>query len=266
MHQRQRRDHALMAQIRIIICQLFRHEHALVDHRPHREAGNVKPFAAVNPAAVTDLLLRQFADDIKFALERRFILQRRVAPNEHLRHVRLGGDRRLAERRIVRRHIAPAEQRLALGGNNFGERGLDPVALQRILRQEQHARAVFAGRRQLEAELRRHLDEKFMRRLDEDARAVARVRLAADRAAMIEVHENPQSVRHQLMGFLAFHVDDETDAARVMLELRVIKSLFQRCARRRLTDLIGGRHYFLVMARRISLRSLIFYSFYFRAQ
>ncbi len=69
-----------------------------------------------------------------------------------------------------------------------------------------------------------------MRLLDEDARAVARVRLVADRAAMIEVHENLQAIRHELMGFFALHVDDEADAARVMLELRIVKSLFHRRA------------------------------------
>jgi hypothetical protein len=43
-----------------------------------------------------------------------------------------------------------------------------------------------------------------------------------------------------------------------VLELRVIESLFHRRAGRRL--LISGLHYVLVMTRRISLRSLTFYS------
>ena len=79
MHQRQRGDHAFVAQVGIILRHLFGHEHALVDHGPHREAGDVKPFAAVDLAAVTDFLFRLFADDVKLALERGFILQRRVA-------------------------------------------------------------------------------------------------------------------------------------------------------------------------------------------
>jgi hypothetical protein len=80
----------------------------------------------------------------------------------------------------------------------------------------------------------------------------------ANRAAMVEVQQNLQTVRHKLMGFFALDVDNKANAARVVLELWVIKSLFHRRARRRL--LIGGLHYVLVVTRRISLRSLIFYS------
>jgi hypothetical protein len=66
-----------------------------------------------------------------------------------------------------------------------------------------------------------------MRHLDEDARAVAGVRLAAARAAMVEVHQDLQRVRHSWWDF-ALHVDDEAQAAGVVLELRVVKPLFRR--------------------------------------
>ena len=46
----------------------------------------------------------------------------------------------------------------------------------------------------LKPSLRRGLRQKFVRHLHEDARAVAGVRLAAARAAMVEVHENLQRV------------------------------------------------------------------------
>ena len=84
--------------------------------------------------------------------------------------------------------------------------------------------------------------------------------LAAARAAMIEVHQNLQRVAHQLVGFLALHVDDEAEAAGVVLKLRIVKSLFRRRGNQ------GSRvpfiSYFcivlLVIVRRISLRSLYF--------
>ena len=97
-----------------------------------------------------------------------------------------------------------------------------------------------------------------MRFLNEDARAVARVVLMPDRAAMIQVDQDLLTVRDELMGFFALDVDDKANAARIVLKLRVVESLFHRRARRRL--LISGLHYILVMSRRISLRSLIFYS------
>jgi len=71
MHQRQRRRHAGVAQIGIILRQLLRHEHAFVNARPAREAGDVKPLAAGDCFAVTDLLLGDLAYDVKLALERR---------------------------------------------------------------------------------------------------------------------------------------------------------------------------------------------------
>jgi hypothetical protein len=51
------------------------------------------------------------------------------------------------------------------------------------------------------------------------------------------------------MGLLALHVDDESNAARVMLELRIVKPLFHRRAGRRLPNLFGGLHYVILMTR-----------------
>src|SRR5258708_7406633 len=67
-----------------------------------------------------------------------------------------------------------------------------------------------------------------MRYLKQYARAVARVRLASARAAMVKVRQNFQCVADQLVGFCTLHVNDETEAAGIMLELRVIKPLFRR--------------------------------------
>ena len=193
-----------------------------------RQAGDVKPFAAGNFPAVADLLLRQLADDVKLALKCLVVLQRRIAPDENLHHVRLGGHGGFAKRRIVRRDVAPAKQRLAFAGNDFGERGLDRFALRRIFRHEQHADAVLPLRGQLETELLRRRRQKFVRRLHEDARAVAGVGFASARAAVVEVHEDLQRVRHQLVRLAPLHVDDEAHAAGIVLKLRVVKPLLWR--------------------------------------
>ena len=45
---------------------------------------------------------------------------------------------------------------------------------------------------------------------------------------MIEVHQNFQRVADQLVRLRALHVDDETQAAGIVFELRVVKPLFRR--------------------------------------
>ena len=100
-----------------------------------------------------------------------------------------------------------------------------------------------------------------MRHLDEDARAVAGVRLAAARAAMIEIHQNLQGVAHELMRLLALHVDDKAQAAGVVLELRIVKPLFQRRGNQRFrAPVISVFRQVAGHRSAISLRSFIFYS------
>ena len=78
------------------------------------------------------------------------------------------------------------------------------LALQALLafhRQENHAHAVFARRRQREAEARAFAREKLVRNLDQDARAVARFRIAAAGAAVRQVDENLNALLDDVVGF-----------------------------------------------------------------
>ena len=63
-----------------------------------------------------------------------------------------------------------------------------------VVRQEQRADRVLAGRRQREAELRQLLGEELVRDLHQDAGAVAGARVGADRAAVFEVEQDRQRV------------------------------------------------------------------------
>ncbi len=68
-----------------------------------------------------------------------------------------------------------------------------------------------------------------MRDLDQDARAVARGRVGADSAAVLEVFENGNGVVDELVGRTRFQIDDEADAARIVLALSVKQaSVFRR--------------------------------------
>ena len=109
VNQRQRGSHVRIAQVGKILRHLLGHQHAFIDRRARREARHVKPFAAHHERAVTNPLLGDFADDVKFPLEREIVLDRSIATDKHLHHERLGLLRRRTERRIVRGNIAPAK-------------------------------------------------------------------------------------------------------------------------------------------------------------
>ena len=64
-----------------------------------------------------------------------------------------------------------------------------------------------------------------MRHLDQHAGAVAGVGLAAAGAAMIEVAQHLQPCCEDRVGLAALDVDDEADAAGVVLERRVVEAL-----------------------------------------
>ena len=92
------------------------------------------------------------------------------------------------------------------------------------MRQEDEPGAVVAGRRQREAERRGHLAQKRVRHLHEDAGAVAGRRLAAARAAMQQVDQDAQPLLDNGVRAAALDVDDEADAAGIVLVRRVVQA------------------------------------------
>ncbi len=70
--------------------------------------------------------------------------------------------------------------------------------------------------------------------MDQDARPVARVFLAAAGATVLHVLQDRQRVAHGLVVLVALDVGYETDATGVVLEVRVVQALlthFQRVVR-----------------------------------
>ena len=89
------------------------------------------------------------------------------------------------------------------------------------MRQEQHADGVVAGRRQFEAELGRLLGEEFVRRLHQDAGAVAGARIGADGAAMLEIEQDGQRVLDDLVRLAALDVGNKSDPAGIFFQRRI---------------------------------------------
>jgi hypothetical protein len=121
------------------------------------------------------------------------------APDEHLHVERLGRLHRLAERGIVVRHLAPAEQRQAFLRHLLGIDVLNDLPPLRIVRHEHRADRVVAGLGQRDCRVCRLADEELVRRLHQNAGAVAGARVGADCAAMLEIAEDRDRVLDDLV-------------------------------------------------------------------
>ncbi len=120
--------------------------------------------------------------------------------DEDLPDDRLALLRGRADHGVVGRHVAPAEELLAFVADDLLEELLAALAVLRVLRQEDHADAVVAERRQVQAESRGFLLEEAVRHLHEDAGAVAGVGLAAAGAAVLQIVQDLQGLLDDPMG------------------------------------------------------------------
>ena len=102
-----------------------------------------------------------------------------------------------------------------------------------IARHEQDADRIVPGLGQGKAEPGRLLGEEPVRDLDQDAGPVARARIGADRAAMLEIAEDRQRILHELVRFAALDVGDEADPAGNPCRARGRKALARAAARAR---------------------------------
>ncbi len=118
----------------------------------------------------------------------------------------------------------PAEHLLALFADDRLEQRANLLAGRFRMREKNEPGAVAAGGRQREAEGRRHLAQKPVRHLHEDAGAVAGRRLAAAGAAMQEVDQDAQPLLDNGVRTAALDVDDEADAAGIVLVRRVVQA------------------------------------------
>ncbi len=206
MHQRERALEPLVAEVGIELAQLLGREHALVDDDPHAQRREVG----------VGLVLDALAREIDVALE--LVAGETVLGDEHLReggHLFAGRRSRL---RRVDRHLPPTEHVESLVGEHLGDVVLR--ALRLVGRQEPDPRCVRTGCRELEAH---GLAVEAIGRLDEDARAVTRVRLGAGRAAVAQAADGGERLVDDRVALATLHVHDEAHATRVVFEPRVVQ-------------------------------------------
>src|SRR4029078_6214370 len=99
--------------------------------------------------------------------------------------------------------------------------------------QEDDPRAVAPGRGQRDPDLVALLGQEAVRHLHEDAGAVARVLLAAARAAVLEVEQDLHTLLDDRVRLASMRVHDEADAAAVVLVRRIVESLLRGWRRAR---------------------------------
>jgi hypothetical protein len=89
-----------------------------------------------------------------------------------------------------------------------------------LLGQKDHADPIFAGRRQFDAQGRRLSPVVLVGYLDQDPGTVAHQLVRADGAPMVQVLEDQQALRNDLMRPMPLDVRDEADTAGIMLASR----------------------------------------------
>src|SRR5207245_4156013 len=119
----------------------------------------------------------------------------------------------------------PAGEVLALLIDDRGQERANAVTLLRVPRQEHEPAAVLPRRRQGDPQAIALAPQELVRHLEQDAGAIAGIRLAAARAPVQEVDENLERLAHNRVRPPALDVDHEADAAGVVLAARVVQPL-----------------------------------------
>ncbi len=232
MHEGERALAQGIGQVLVEGPDLARQQQALVDHRPRRERRQVKLGQARQV-----LLLGQFrqrvlhllADGQKLALESVLVaLEVGAAADKRLADHRHLVEHGLAQALDAHRHLAPAEQHLALDADEVLELVDRDDPRPRILRQETHGDAVLAGRRQVDFSLSRPGAIQRVGDLDKTAGPVADQGVSAHRPAVVQVQQDLQALLNDGMTFLAFDVGDKAHTASVMLVPRIVQTLCRR--------------------------------------
>ncbi|MNV17656.1 hypothetical protein D3C71_1084490 [compost metagenome] len=220
VHQTDGRDAALVGQVFVVHAHLVGQQQALVDHGAAGHARNVV-FLAVLELQALDVGAGGLADHVQLALQR--VLHDHVVAtaDEYLAQDGLllahGGGHGHVH---IDRHIAPAQQYLAFGLDGALHLLLTSQSRGVLLGQENHAHTVFARCWQGYALLGHLFAVQRVRDLDQDAGAVAHQRVGTHRATVVDVFQNLQSLRHDVVALDALDVGHKPEAAGVVFVTR----------------------------------------------
>ena len=191
VHDRQGAREIRVAQVGVEGHELGRHEHALVDDGAARQGGDVEALQA--PAGLGRRPLQALAQHVQPALGGL------AGPGPRRGRPGTAARTRASRRRACSprqsgfdRHAPPAEHgALPPGGRPLPPGSRGPLGLVFLAGQEQEARPVAAGLRELDPG---HPLEEGVRDLQQDAGPVAGLLVAADRAAVLQVDQDADRV------------------------------------------------------------------------
>ena len=217
-----------IGQLEIELFNLRRQHQSLVDDGAAGERGDIECLLVLDIAG-GNLVLGAAADAIEQALESILVQPGVIGSmgpaHEHLLNIRLRGARFAAHRVAVDRRIAPAENSQALFLGNPLKNTLALQAAVLFHGKKAHGHAIGARFRQLHAQFAAFAQKKCMGNLDQNARAVARLRVASGRAAMGEVDEHLKALADDLVALFALDAGNQPHAAGIVFIPWMIESL-----------------------------------------
>ena len=217
-----------IGQLKVKFLNLRCQHQPLVDDGATGAGGDVEGLLVLDVGG-GNLVFRAAADAVKQALEGLLVEALRTA-EEELLDIGLGAAGFAADGVAIDGRIAPAEDSEALLLGNALE---DAFALQTVVLfhgQEAHGHAVGAGFGQGYAQFSAFARKEGVGNLNEDAGAVAGLRVAARGAAMGEVDEHLEALADDLVALFAPDVRDKSNAAGIVLIPRMIEALRLGCA------------------------------------
>ena len=203
-------------QIGEVVAQLAGGEHPLVDDRPGRETDDVAALLVADGGAGQPEL-DPLADDVEQLFEPLAVVapHDEKLPDDGLRRRGVG-----AEDRTVNGNVARRRQTKPLLLDDLRHQLHEKLLVGAVARQEDHADAVtpFLGHGNAVQQ------NEFMGNLHQNTRAVAGLVVRAFGSAVRHMLEDAQPLFDDRMVFVSVDVDDESDAAGVMLAFRAVQS------------------------------------------
>ncbi len=123
------------------------------------------------------------------------------------------------------RHVTPAQHPQALPADDTADRADSVVAITGDLRQKGRTHRVLAGWRQWKID---DVPQEGVWHLQQDAGAVAGVRVTTGSTSMVEIAQHGEALFDQFMTASTTDIHDETDPAGVVLECGVVQALCDR--------------------------------------
>ena len=206
-------------QIRIELPQLPDQKQALIDDRP---AGHGHDVGAGDGVLI--LAPGQIQPAVKIQPAR----CRVRAADEALRDVGHAAPGLFAQDLRTDRHVPPEQQLQPLAREDHLQQLPAAHALERVLREEDHGRAVIARVRERLPRLLRRLLKQRVRQLRHDADAVAGGAVGVLAGAVRELFDDLQRAVERFMCSLSADIDNSADAAGVMLRLLLQRPVLVR--------------------------------------